>query len=184
MKKETTIVKVKTAREIAGALRNVLVNMIEVSRDYVAALEVRPEIKQELRDLGVQVHTLTRMELIGRGSVDERLALQHYSAANRLLALPISDQKAMLDDGVEVMESNGDVRRIPVDQLSSKQVAQVFNGSGLRTLAQQRTWLTEHAGRPLNVEEPDWKIGRDSVTIRKGGKFSRALIASWLAQMG
>lgn len=179
----TKILKIASAKDIAEGIRGVVVNMIAISEAYVSALAMNPKIKADLEEMGISRRLLARMEMVGAGKIDHRLALETHAAARSVMLLPMSDQVNVLDHGVEVMDTDTEVRRIPVDQLSPKQVSQVFANGEVRTLAQQRTYLQEHDLRQVVEEQPNCKVGKDSVSIRHGGKFSRAVIAGWLAQM-
>jgi hypothetical protein len=62
----------------------------------------------------------------------------------------IEEQKKLLDRGVEVFDAENptEPRCIPLADLSPKQRKQVFADGRVRSLAEQRTWLAEHAVQP------------------------------------
>jgi hypothetical protein len=173
---------IPSAAELAERIRNIGNGLLSVAADLVRAVDVRPETMDELIDSGVNRDLLRRLEKLGRGQISPRLVFA-YGHEKNLLALPLSSQERILDDGVEVLSPGGDHRHIPVGQLSPAQCKQVFGPQGVRTLAEQRTWIDEQRAKTAAPIEVDYQIHKDSVTILRPAKISRQLLVSWLAQM-
>jgi hypothetical protein len=173
---------IPSAAELAERIRNIGNELLSVAADLVAAVDVRPETMEELMDLGVNRSLLYRLYKLGRGQISPRLVFA-TGREKHLLALPRSEQERILDDGIAVLSPGGDHRQIPVSQLSTAQCKQVFGPQGVRTLAEQRTWLDEHRAKTAAPIDVDYQIHKDSVTILRPAKISRQLLVSWLAQM-
>jgi hypothetical protein len=178
-----TLSVIPSAAELARRIGNIATDVLSIAADLVAAVDVNPRILDEMVDLGINRELLRRLEKLGRGQISPRLVFSTTTGERRLHCLPLSEQEHLLDQGVEVLGAEGDHRRIPVAQLSPAQCKQVFGAHGVRTLAEQRTWIEEHKPQPVAVLDRDYSVNKDSVTILRPVKISRQLLISILAQM-
>jgi hypothetical protein len=107
---------------------------------------------------------------LARGSMDPRLFDYNRAHAHRLIALPIDDQKRLLDEGVEVAEEQTDgtidFRRMKLADMTSEQIDTVVAGTkGLRGLAEQTTRL-KNAIKKRNIKVNAAAIAKSSVVVK------------------
>lgn len=178
--------KLPTAAEIADRISKIGDDLADVAHDIVAVLDVNPKFADELQEHGVPREFIRRLELFGRDQVDRRLVFADSPGARKLLNLPLSEQKVALDEGIEILEDDGqDKRVIPVHELTPKQAQQAFNGTGKRTPAQQRTWLKEQKAKAMPAASygKDYRVFKDTVETKVPGRWPKSLILEWLSQM-
>lgn len=175
--------KIYSASELIAWAKTNLQSNLDWCKAYVFTLDVRPEIKAELLENGFTRTQLIQLEEIGRGKWDSRLLGLSGIQYRLLEKYPLSEQRAAFDNGIEVYDSaTSDIRNIPLDQLSPKQAEQAIG----RTIAQQRTWLSEH--QPVNSSAP----GRQFIVRKKFvevvvpfcGRLNKATLKQWLKEMG
>lgn len=65
----------------------------------------------------------------------------------KVARLPLPDQEKIAGgealEVAEIIEGNFEIRKLAVEQLTPKQISQVFETESIRTIAQQRTWIEE-----------------------------------------
>lgn len=170
-------------------MRNLSQNVLQLASDYVFTLDARPEFKKELVELGFPRQQLQRLEMLGRGQISPKLVFESGRWVSHVMRLPLSDQEAFIEGGVEVLSPDGaDHRVIKLEDLSQDQLAQVFGPEGVRTLAAQRTYLEEREResemkRPVEVPELVWKIRRGRVIITKPCELTARQLSLILAEM-
>lgn len=148
---------------------------------YAATVAVKPEIRDLLieHSRGLLSRSfLTLCEKFAAGALDERLLTASGTQYRMLRSLPLSEQKTFLENGVLLLEADGDSRTIPIDEVTPEQARQ---GIG-KTLAQQRTWLNS---RPRTADvKHDYIVFKDRVRILKAPfDLDRRLLASLLQQL-
>lgn len=89
--------------------------------------------------------TMSRLEAIACGTLDTRLLAPHNRSVNKMVRLPIHEQRRLLDEGVPMVLADKPEQHLIVDPtvLLKEQVAQVFSFDGVRSLAEQRAYLEE-----------------------------------------
>ena len=183
----SSLQKIYSATELVGMVAEIGESTIRFCAAYAATIATRPEVKAELIELGLTVHFLNRAERIGRGDLDSRLLIVSGRQYQKLASCPPSEQKAALDSGVEVFDGAiCDSRLIPVAYLSNEQANQVFALDHIRTIAEQRTWLAEHAAcKNTDAIESEFIVTKKGVTISKFNLFlKRSLLKQWLKESG
>ena len=177
--------KIPSAQEIAARIRNIGTSLLEVAHDLVAAIDARPELVKELADAGVNRELLNRLEKLGRGQIHPSLVFNTTSGGTKLLALPLSEQTHVLENGVEILDADEtSTRLIPVNELTGEQSRQVFQSGKMRTLAEQRTWLRDRKNKLKPVDaDATYRVFSDHVVVLKPGKFTKKLLLQWLTEM-
>lgn len=145
----------------------------ELVDEYPEALEIAVERAPQVpRDMW------ERMLDVGRGLVDSNLIyLDTQADYNRLRNLPVTKQKEVLSEGVQVYEpgvaGEVDYRVTRYDDLSSQEKLMVFDGSHIRTPDEQRNFLRQRArqraveeGEPEEVKLP-WETKDGRLIVRK-----------------
>jgi hypothetical protein len=115
---------------------------------------------------------LHRMLELGRGALHEDLLLAVTKGENALARLPFSWQEQYVRKPVELIiktEAGFDTLLVPVKDLTPEQVTQVFDGSGIRTPAQQRVYLENRWAKkvapPQKTNLPYRIVGRKLVVM-------------------
>lgn len=151
MSSNQTLSKIESADSLLLAIKEMRDNMIDVAVRVATTLDARPETKNELIEKGCNPFLIANLLSFGRGLLSPRLLFASGRAERKLInmSLPVAEQEIILDEGVEVLEPDGEsVRKIPLASLSTRQVSQVFAADKIRTQTEQRTWQQEH---PLNA---------------------------------
>jgi hypothetical protein len=174
-----------SAKELFERLCGIREQIESIARDYVASLDANPGLRQEMLDLGVTNQALYRLESIGRGQLLPQLYDASYYAANHVRLLPLSLQREVLENGVDVMgEDEQTIRKIPVEDLTPRQARRVLRAGRVVSLAEQRSIIIkEKADAPKPRNGVGVKIQRGSVFIGQPGIYTKAEILGWLARM-
>ena len=129
--------------------------------------EDRRATERLLGEVGM-VNLLTRLELLGRGALDERLVKICGRIVTHLQKLPVYEQKRLLDEGVPVVLADKPDEHLMVDvqSLWPAQLKQVFGLNGVRSLAEQRAWLEEKKLCVLTARQlPAYQVHGTTVKI-------------------
>lgn len=166
-----------------------LAKIEEACRIYAAALDAFPEARKAFmaRFPRISPDMLANFELVGRGQWDARVIDGIYAPVHHILRrLPISQQRELLDHGVDVLTVDSGMLRVQITDLSPDQIHQVFRGRIVRTEAQQRAWIEDQRSKalrktPKNAETSIGFCG-ETLIVRQPGKYNmRDLIAQWSA---
>ena len=111
--------------------------------------------------------TLNRLVDLASGQVNPRLGLDGDRASAAIAKLPRLIQDEVISQGVEVVDPDGESRQIPFDQLTTKQVKQVFNDKKIRQPAEQITWLKAQQPTPARLPRR-WTVTRGKHVIIHG----------------
>ena len=176
------LVKMPSAAELAGRIKNVGQDLLGIAADLVVALDEKPELANELIEHGVNRELIRRLEGLGRGSIHPELVFSTSPGAIRLLKLPLSEQQQALNQGTEVLDDDETTTRIiPVSELTREQAKQAIG----KSLTEQRTTIRKRKSKlaPVNGTE-DYRIAKDHVITSRPGKWPKRLILQWLSEMG
>jgi len=118
----------------------------------------------------VTVSVLTQFERIGRNQVIPALLVADYPASKALQKLPISEQKRISEQGVEMMVlRNGkpDTLIVQAQDLTRDQCKQVFATESVRSLPAQRAWIESRAAE-IQAQELAQKAAHTPWIVRNG----------------
>lgn len=173
----SSLVRISTASEIVERLRRIGEDLAALCADLVESLKVRPELHDELAELGLQPLTLKRMEDVGSGRLPAALLFDTSAKVTRLLTFSQSERDLILRDGVEVLLPNGDTIRVPFAELTNEQAHQALG----RGLAQQKIILTNRKAK-VKPADNDIRVMRDRV-IFHGYAITKSQLLAWLAEI-
>jgi hypothetical protein len=187
-------VKILTAAEaMARRINQLGFDIVAVAKDVVRDIDAQtddgkprnPNYVKELEALGINRILIYRLERFGRNEIDERLVLQTGSGARALIRMPLSEQRRVLAEGLDILEDDEqNTRRIPFDSLTPKQVYQGFAQDHVRTLAEQKTYIrSKRPAWPEGTPTAEYKVFHDHVVTRRGGTWTKQVILGWLQQM-
>jgi hypothetical protein len=132
---------------------------------------------------------IKRMLDLGRGALHEELLLANTKGEQALARLSYSWQEKYVKQPVEVLlkkEKDWDNMLIPVADLTPDQVHQVFDGAGIRTLAQQRVYLENAWARktaPPNQTNLPYRIVGGKLVVMAPVTLNRKELAKLLSDM-
>jgi len=170
---------------LAQRIKNVSNDLLGIAHDLVLALDAKPELADELEEVGVNRELIRRLERLGRGQIHPQLVFSTTPGAEKLLTVPLSEQSRALESGLEIMDDDETTsRNIPINELSSAQAQQAISRGRIRTLAEQRTWIRDKKKKvsPVSAKE-DFRICSDHVITTRPGKWPKRLILQWLMEM-
>ena len=174
---ETAVVateqRIFTSGELLAWLNNIGLDLVTFSRALVYSIDHTTGLMAQMLSEGGNRYLLQNLERFGRGQIDERLVLDSSPIAARLVRLPLSAQRQVLDVGVEVLDDNQDHRTIRYNELTPEQQRQTIASDHLRPLGEQRSWRD---GRRevvnLAAQEPEvmpWKkVGHNKIEVLRG----------------
>lgn len=148
-----------TAKELYNSFVSIVSDLHTVCKLYVEAIDVNPEIKTELIEMGLPSSFLNNSERVGRGELHPNLMLKSGHQFARLRFLPLSEQTKALDAPIEVLCINGDKLKVAIDNLTKQQVDQVMSSSGIRDIPAQKAYI-ESQKQSLDINK---KINPDPV---------------------
>lgn len=156
-----------------------------VSETLVACLDAKPTFATELIETGVDAGLIWRLERFGRGQIHKQLLLSTTPGAMKLMTLTLSEQTRVFAEGVEVMDDDEKTTRIiPFNDLSRQQCKQIFAQGTVRNLTQQRTWIRDDKRKRIpETPEEGYRVFKDHVVITRSGKWPKATVIQWLAEM-
>jgi hypothetical protein len=163
-------------------------NYIAAATAFTAALDQFPDAKAKFREACPDLPNTfwKRLEEVGRKQLDSRLLYCSYAAERYLRRLPYSEQKRVLDTGVEVYVHSNDHLLVQVDRLTPQQCKMVFGADGLRDLAGQKAYLeSEITFNPgVKNHQPDYEVKRDTMIVNNAPfRLSRRDIIDILNKM-
>lgn len=173
------------AASLAARIRQCHDDLISIARDIVSAIDETPSLVDELEKEGIPYAVIRRFEAFGRGQIAQELVFASSPAASRIIKLALSEQRAAIKNGIEVLEDDEKTaRRIPLHSLTPKQAALAIARDHVRDLAEQRTLIREKLAttKPATPDD-DFKVFGDRVVTRRPLTISRALLVQWLSQM-
>lgn len=137
----------------------------------------------------VTANVLSQFERIGRNQVIPSLLVSNFPAASAMQKLPMSEQKRIMDDGVEIVvvrNGKADFLKVQPDVLDREQVQQVFTKTGMRSAAAQRLYIESKesdAEASEKVARTPWTIKGGKVIFREACEMSRHDLSILLTQL-
>ena len=121
-------------------------HLYKAADKYVEAIDRWPEMRSRFKELIPEAseNMWYSIEKMGRGQLDKRLFIPANSACLKLQRFPLSIQRDVLDNGVDVFLRNGDSVRIPVQDLLPEQAKQVFAFDKIRSQTEQISLIREN----------------------------------------
>ena len=151
-------------------------NMKKAADVYVGAIDEFPEAKEAYRELCPQVpeNVWSILERVGRRQMHESLIFGGGVAQSRLRMLPYSEQKRVMEDGVEVLAADGTALKLSADKLTTPLVRQVFIKGHVASLAEQKAIqeTTKIYEKPQPVIN-DWETKRGRVIFYRPCELTR-----------
>jgi hypothetical protein len=131
--------------------------------------------------------TLATFEKIGRKQIVPGLLLASYPAARAAARLPYSEQRRTQSEKIEVATSDGSDVMVAIEDMTQSQTRQVFNDTGIRSLAGQRAWIesqrTRRAAEMVAETPMPYTVRGKTVTFVRGAKLEARELAALLAAM-
>jgi hypothetical protein len=148
----------------------------EAAKVYVRAIDADPEAASEFHRCVPYVpkQAWKSFEAVGRGALDHRLLVMEANRAKQLGQLPLSDQKKLLDGGMELLVDDGDKLIIKVHEATADQIKQVIGPAGIRTLSEQKALQAAQRRssqrlpkiRPRKQASDKYKVGDGGIYVR------------------
>ncbi len=189
-KPDAVIAKLKNAiQDGIDAWKHAGEALVELIDDHGMTLE---SICDSIGSPVVTINVLSQFERIGRNQVLPALLVADYPSSKLIQKLPISEQRRVGENGVEVMvlrSGKADTLIVQAEDLTKDQCKQVFGNESVRTLSAQRAWLESQAAEKQAAEmaskaaQVPWVIRSGRVIFRDSCELSRHDLSMILAQM-
>lgn len=185
MNSNQNLTRIATAEELYAGLTKLAEHVVAFADLYVASIDANPAIKDQLIEKGADSGLLLRLELLGRKQIDPRLVFATKPGAERLMLCSISDQRRVLDEGIEILDQDEQTtRRFDILQLDASQAKQAIRNREVKSLAEQRTWIRKLKSKvPKAVNPESYRIFKDFVITPHGEKISKKTVLQWLVEM-
>ena len=130
---------------------------------------------------------LRSLERIGRSELLPELLLKSGPAYSKLRDLPIAAQRRYMKDPIPVLiqtQNGPDVLNVSIENLTPKQVRQVFAGDCVRNEAAQRAWLADNTIIILpEAETLPFEVHGKTVIFVRPCKMTKADLASLIERI-
>ncbi len=193
---KTVVINKAQLREFLELYQQGVDAWVKAGEKLVELVEACPDVFDTLLEMDPRLnpHILQRFEALGRRMLHPQLLTDDTPGYRALSRLPFSAQKKYIEEPVPVLTCDegqpDDHLLVNVRDLSPRQVKQVFNNGKLRTLAQQKVWLTEYRRREFDKyslkqsqERPSWQIRGKKVEFSAHTVLSAREIAAILSQL-
>jgi len=177
----------KNVDQFRDALTRGIAAIKEACDIYVRCIDDSPEAKQLFIDSCPEIdqNSWAGFEAVGRHQIDHRLLLGSGVVCDSMRKLPLSQQTAVLNNGVELLVTGGDVLNAKVQNLTPRQRKQVFAKSHIRSLPEQRTWIEcqKRSSEDGKIKLPSYCVKRGSLHVYEPTKISKSELASILSEV-
>lgn len=156
-----------------------------------AFLDRFPHQRSLLVHHGLQPSTITTLERIGRKTLHPSLAFDTSIPATRLKSMSYDEQERYLNEPVELLVPQAGTSEMTsklalMKSLSKDQLQQVLDGTKVRDLAEQNTYLLglESQRRFKMFDDgKSWKIVKNEVRVKRDSSLSKADILEILERL-
>jgi len=139
----------------------------------------------------ISVPTLTRFEQIGRGHLSYELLTCEYPAARYMARLSFSEQRRVLEGGIEVITIDGnrtEMLQVSAENLTPSQCRQVFDGNVIRGAGGQKSYITSKAQDarimdPIDAVTNPYSVRGRRVVFNRGCELTAGQIIRILAEI-
>lgn len=172
-----------TAQQIVSELGKGLQSAADVYRRYIEAGGDPMELR---RHAPVSADLWRTLDDVATGRIDVRLLAAPGTVGRALRMLPKVTQTDAIDNGVELLASDGSAIRVRVHELTSAQSAQVFGPNGVRTVSEQAAWLKGQLP-PSAIPKPppvQFEVKGGKLRVYVPVELSASDLHRILAQMG
>jgi len=131
------------------------------------------------------IDTINKLERVGRYQIIPELLSINPTVAKPLSRLTYSEQKRVLEEGVDVLGDNGEgTMHLHVKSLTQKQCSQAFDSVlGVRDLDAQRSWQERVQAPPVKLVGMPWTIVNGAVVFNKGCRLTRKEVEVIVTQL-
>ena len=133
-----------------------------------------PGAIEQIREINpaISPNVLTKLLLVAEGHLMPQLLLNSAPAFKRLQSLPFTIQQQALKRGAVDLVTDadsGETLRVRLTDLEPKHIAQVFDGSGIRSVDEQRAYLKRTVVRVRKATDDDypWLVKKDRVVVHR-----------------
>jgi len=141
--------------------------------------------------LGLARPLASKLVACYRGVMHPAIAIGTVSHCRQLEKLTIEEQTDIIEKGVPYLEKLGKAhatKRVPLEKLSPKQIAQVFAGDKIRSEDEQFQFLKELAAepkkeKPVTGHKPDYEVKNGKLVVNRPHKFTLRDLLALTAQL-
>lgn len=174
-----------------AALTAGIEGIVQAAEIYVDAIDRDPDMKQvfvyELADI-LPKSAWSQFEAVGRRRMHPCLILGGMSDAKKLSMvrrLPYSTQEQVFNrTRFPLLVSNNDVLNVDLFEATPEQAAQLCDKTGIRSVAEQKAWLTSRPAVTAETPEPmPYTISAGKVIFRRGVMLTKQEVRRLLQEM-
>ncbi len=155
---QSAATEITNASELIVKLRELVLSaadsLVEAGEIAVQILSLGMSEADLAAKTGLPPSMVAGLIRIGSSQMLPELLLESSLWACRLRGAPISMQRLIMAQGVEMLIANGEVLKCHPKNMSPDQVRQVFDGSSIRSPEAQRAWLEARQTLPPKALPP------------------------------
>jgi hypothetical protein len=137
------VLTIRAVEEFKNAWLKGMENLLAACKIYVEAIDADETAKEKFREAMPKVSGAmwSRIEKVGRGQVHYMLLCDTSHAACKISKLPYSEQKEVIECGVEVLTTDGTTLKVRPENLTPAMSSQVIAKDHVRDIAEQKAYL-------------------------------------------
>ena len=163
-------------------------SIVAAATVYVEAIEDDPRLKDKFRDEfadTIPPSAWSGFEAVGKKWMHPKLLMGGGGQfSSKIKRLPYSDQERIFSGArFDMLTADGDTLKVDLRNITREQGDQMFDGSHVRTLAEQKAYLESRKASPVEVEVLPYTINGGRVSFRRGVSLSRAELKRLVQEM-
>lgn len=175
--------------EFKSLIQSAMRSVVEACKAYVKTIDEIPEAKEEFTHQfpSVSAACWIRYEMIGRGQILPEIAANPMKFSDRVIEnFPLSDQKKLVENKVEVVTLSGDVIKTSYSDMTDEFKRIAFAKDHIRTLPEQKVFIeTERVKSKNEVVIPDktYKVSKNKLIVLSPSQFTKSDLLRILQEM-
>lgn len=172
--------------EIRRLLSSAAHDLMAAARLVVYTLDHHCLLPKDIaKEVGASIQFIRSLERCGRGELLPELVYSGSMGRNSLARLALEDQRRYLKTPVPVVTPKGSAVLVPVDDLTAPACRQVFIGSHVRSVAEQREWLkSQKKEEEAQVKRPPFEVVGRLLRVNEAPQmFDEEQLVAILAQI-
>ena len=193
MNETTAMTTTEAISEFRKAFESGINSIVTAANIYVAAIDENPRNADQFRLAfadSIPSSAWSGFEAVGRKWMHPKLLMGGISTGKKstmIKRLPYSMQERVFDrERFDLLCANGDKLQIDIMEATPEQAEQIFDGSSVRSLSAQKSFIESRREQAKSQPEPDvmpYTIMGGKVSFRRGVSLTRQEVKRLLQEM-
>ena len=164
-------------------------SLLKASQTYVKAIDSDEKAKELFKAAFPKMSNVawSRIESVGREQMHYTLLCDTSAAAEKVRKLPYSDQKAVIESGVDVLTVDGTTLKVKTENLTAEMSRQAIARDHVRTVPEQKAYIESlktivsiEAKKPKDL----WQVKNRLLQVHAPTAFTRQQLINILQDIG